>query len=225
MVHPSRGFLKPPSPLLRSEPAIIAGIASATLGELHGIDWAGLISNYDRIREKIEIVFPDFHDFNTRVRVKGGFRLDVPASYRVWKTDTGKAHFLLPPSLDGDRLVQNRKALMLTTIRSHDQYNTTVYGLDDRYRGVFGRRDVVFMNKADLAERGLQDGDLIDLTATLSSEPRKASKFTVVEYNIPRGSVAGYYPELNVVVTLEHYDRLSGTPSYKSVPVIVSAAA
>jgi molybdopterin-dependent oxidoreductase alpha subunit len=225
MVHASRGFLKPPSPLLRSEPAIIAGIASATLGGRHGIDWAGLIANYDRIREKIEIVFPDFHDFNKRVRVKGGFRLDVPASYRVWKTDTGKANFLLPPGLDGDRLVENRKALMLTTIRSHDQYNTTVYGLDDRYRGVFGRRDVVFMNKADLSDRGLQDGDLVDLTATLSKEPRKAAKFTVVEYNIPKGSVAGYYPELNVVVTLEHYDRLSGTPSYKSVPVIVAAAA
>lgn len=225
MVHASRGFLNPPGPLLRSEPAIIAGIAKATLGDRHGIDWDGLISNYDRIREKIEIVFPDFHDFNKRVRVKGGFRIDVPASYRVWKTDTGKANFLLSPSLDGDRLVENRQALMLTTIRSHDQYNTTVYGLDDRYRGVFGRRDVVFMNEADLADRGLRDGDLIDLTATLSSEPRKARKFTVVEYNIPKGSVAGYYPELNVVITLEHYDRLSGTPSYKSVPVIVSAAA
>ncbi len=225
MVHASRGFLNPPSPLLRSEPAIIAGIAKATLGDRHGVDWVGLVSNYDRIREKIEIVFPDFYDFNKRVRVKGGFRLDIPASYRVWKTDTGKANFLLPPSLDDDRLVENRQALMLTTIRSHDQYNTTVYGLNDRYRGVFGRRDVVFMNKTDLADRGLRDGDLIDLTATLSSEPRKARKFTVVEYNIPRGSVAGYYPELNVVVTLEHYDRLSGTPSYKSVPVIVSAAA
>jgi molybdopterin-dependent oxidoreductase alpha subunit len=225
MVHASRGFLKPPGPLLRSEPAIIAEIAKATLGDRHGIDWDVLVSNYDRIREKIEIVFPDFHDFNRRVRVKGGFRLDVPASYRVWKTESGKANFLLSPSLDGDRLVGNRQALMLTTIRSHDQYNTTVYGLDDRYRGVFGRRDVVFMNKTDLADRGLRDGDLIDLTATLSSELRKASKFTVVEYNIPKGSVAGYYPELNVVVTLGHHDRLSGTPSYKSVPVIVSAAA
>ncbi|MBO9127976.1 MULTISPECIES: FdhF/YdeP family oxidoreductase [unclassified Rhizobium] len=225
MVHASRGFLNPPSPLLRSEPAIIAGIAKATLGDRHGIDWDELIGNYDRIREKIEIVFPEFYDFNTRVRVKGGFRLDVPASYRVWKTDSKKAVFLLPPSLDGDRLVKDPWALMLTTIRSHDQYNTTVYGLDDRYRGVFGRRDVVFMNKMDLADRGLRDGDLIDLTATLSSEPRKARKFTVVEYNIPRGSVAGYYPELNVVIALDHYDRLSGTPSYKSVPVLVSAAA
>ncbi|MBB3979725.1 molybdopterin-dependent oxidoreductase alpha subunit [Rhizobium azooxidifex] len=225
MVHASRGFLNPPGPLLRSEPAIIAGIAKATLGSRHGIDWDGLISNYDRIRDKIEIVFPDFHEFNKRVRVKGGFRLDIPASYRVWKTESGKATFMLPPGLDGDHLLRNRDALMLTTIRSHDQYNTTVYGLDDRYRGVFGRRDVVFMNKTDLDDRGLRDGDLIDLTATLSSEPRKASKFTVVEYNIPKGSVAGYYPELNVVITLEHYDRLSGTPSYKSVPVIVSAAA
>ena len=225
MVHASRGFLNPPSPTLRSEPAIIAGIAKATLGERYGIDWDDLISNYDRIRDKIEVVFPDFHEFNKRVRVKGGFRLDVPASYRVWKTESGKAAFMLPPGLDGDHLLANRDALMLTTIRSHDQYNTTVYGLDDRYRGVFGRRDVVFMNKADLADRGLRDGDLVDLTATLSREPRKASKFTVVEYNIPKGSAAGYYPELNVMITLEHYDRLSGTPSYKSVPVMVSAAA
>jgi molybdopterin-dependent oxidoreductase alpha subunit len=224
MVHASRGFLKPPSEYLKSEPAIIAGIAKATLGDRYGIDWDGLIADYDRIREKIEAVFPEFYDFNKRVRVHGGFRLDVAASDRRWNTATGKANFLLAPGLDEDPRVKDPNVLVLTTIRSHDQYNTTVYGLDDRYRGVFGRRDVIFMNKGDLAARGLADGDVIDVEAayydTDADRPRKAARrYTAVAYNIPEGAVAGYYPEMNSVVALGHYDRKSGTPSYKGVPV------
>ncbi|MBY5814515.1 FdhF/YdeP family oxidoreductase [Rhizobium leguminosarum] len=227
MVHASRGFLNPPSDLLKSEPAIIAGIAKATLGNRHGIDWDGLVSNYDHIREKIETVFPDFADFNRRVRVKGGFRLDVAASFRRWNTASGKANFLVASGLDEDPLLKNPDALLLTTIRSHDQYNTTVYGLDDRYRGVFGRRDVVFMNKDDLSGRGLKDGDKIDVRGLVGAdEGRHAVRgFTAIAYDIPRGSIAGYYPELNAVMSLRHYDRQSGTPSYKGVPVVVSGAA
>ncbi len=226
MVHASRGFLKPPSEELRSEPAIIASIAKATLGDRHGIDWDGLIANYDRIREKIEVVFPDFHDFNKRVRVPGGFRLDVAASFRRWNTQSGKANFLVATGLDEDPLIKNPDALVLTTIRSHDQYNTTVYGLDDRYRGVFGRRDVIFMNKDDLAGRGLKDGDRIDIRGLIAAgeATHLVRGFTAVEYNIPKGSVAGYYPEMNAVMSLRHYDRLSGTPSYKGVPVMVAAS-
>jgi len=226
MVHASRGFLKPPSDLLRSEPAIIAGIAKATLGDRYGIDWDGLIANYDRVREKIEIVFPDFADFNKRVRVKGGFRLDVAASYRRWNTASGKANFLLAPGLDEDPLLKNPEALVLTTIRSHDQYNTTVYGLDDRYRGVFGRRDVVFMNVDDLKSRGLKDGDKIDVQGLAGENDgrRSVRGFTAIQYDIPRGSIAGYYPELNVVMSLRQYDHQSGTPSYKGVPVVVAGA-
>ncbi|MBB3319504.1 MULTISPECIES: FdhF/YdeP family oxidoreductase [unclassified Rhizobium] len=225
MVHASRGFLKPPSEALKSEPAIIANIAKATLGNRYGIDWDGMIADYDRIREKIEVVFPDFHEFNKRVRVHGGFRLDVAASFRRWNTKTGKANFLVAPGLDEDPLIKNPDALVLTTIRSHDQYNTTVYGLDDRYRGVFGRRDVIFMNKDDLAGRGLKDGDRIDIRGLVGTgeATHRVRGFTAVEYNIPRGSVAGYYPEMNAVVSLSHYDRISGTPSYKGVPVTVTA--
>ncbi|MDI7864229.1 FdhF/YdeP family oxidoreductase [Rhizobiaceae bacterium n13] len=226
MVHASRGFLKPPSDALKSEPAIIAGIAKATLGDRYGIDWDGLIADYDRIRDKIEEVFPDFFEFNKRVRVRGGFRLDVPASFRRWNTKSGKANFLLAPGLDEDPLLKSPDALVLTTIRSHDQYNTTVYGLDDRYRGVFGRRDVIFINKEELARRGLKDGDLIDIRGLVGTGEGThiVRGFTAVEYNIPNGSIAGYYPEMNAVLSLSHYDRQSGTPSYKGVPVMVSAA-
>ncbi|MEH7872146.1 FdhF/YdeP family oxidoreductase [Rhizobium laguerreae] len=227
MVHASRGFLNPPGESIRSEPAIIAGIAKATLGDRHGINWDEMIANYDLIRDKIEEVFPQFSEFNTRVRKPGGFRLDVAASFRRWNTPDGKANFLTSPQLFEDSPSADEDVLMLTTIRSHGQYNTTIYGLDDRYRGVFGRRDVVFMNTEDLADRGLKDGDRIDVLGLIGGPGDKhlVSGFTAVTYDIPRGSIAGYYPEMNVVMSLHHYDRQSGTPSYKGVPVRVAAAA
>jgi len=226
MVHASRGFLKPPGELLKSEPAIIAGIAKATLGERYSIDWDGLIADYSRIRDKIEVVFPEFFDFNMRIRVPGGFRLDVAASFRRWNTCNQKANFLLAGGLREDPFLTRKDALLLTTIRSHDQYNTTVYGMDDRYRGVFGRRDVLFMNTADLASLELSDGDLIDIRSLVGAEEgdRKVERFTAVAYDIPSGSVAGYYPELNALVPLQHFDRTSGTPSYKGVPVAIARA-
>ncbi|MGO8003117.1 FdhF/YdeP family oxidoreductase [Rhizobium ruizarguesonis] len=223
MVHASRGFLKPPSDVVKSEPAIVAGIAKATLGDRYGIDWDGMIADYDRIREKIESVFPIFFDFNARVRQPGGFRLEVGASERIWNTQSGKAQFLIAPGLDEDPVLADRDLLVLTTLRSHGQYNTTVYNLDDRYRGVFGRRDVLFMNKDDLAARGLAEGDRVLIEAAIGEDgERKVAGFTAVEYPIPRGSVAGYYPELNVVIPLSFFDKLSGTPAYKGVPVKVS---
>jgi molybdopterin-dependent oxidoreductase alpha subunit len=224
MVHASRGFLKPPGDEIRSEPAIIAGIAKATLGPLHDIDWDGMVDDYNRIREKIEIVFPDFRDFNTRVRRPGGFRLTVAASDRKWNTPSGKAHFLVAPSLNEDPRRSEPDVLVLTTLRSHDQYNTTIYGLDDRYRGVFGRRDIIFMGKQDLAARGLFDGDLVDIENTDTSGGKIVKGFTAVAYDIPPGSVAGYYPEMNRVIALADYDRKSGTPAYKGVPVRVRRA-
>ena len=223
MVHASRGFLKPPGEEIRSEPAIIAGIAKATLGERYGIGWDGMIEDYNRIREKIEIVFPDFHDFNTRVRKPGGFRLTVAASDRKWNTPSGKAHFLTAPGLDEDPRRVKPDVLVLTTLRSHDQYNTTIYGLDDRYRGVFGRRDVIFMNRQDLAARGLSDGDRIDVQGDAPSG-KTVKGFTAVAYDIPAGSVAGYYPEMNRIIALADYDHRSGTPAYKGVPVRVLKA-
>lgn len=229
MVHASRGFLKPPSEHLRSEPSIIAGMAEATLGEKHAIDWDGMVADYDRIRDKIETVFPDFYDFNKRIREPGGFHLDIPASRWEWRTSNGKANFIVALDIEEGPRRSYPDIITLTTVRSHDQYNTTVYGLNDRYRGVFGRRDVVFTNAIDLEERGLEDGSKVDIVAAPDdgeddSVKRVVAGFTAVQYDIARGSAAGYFPELNVLVALSHFDKKSGTPSYKATPVHIRAA-
>jgi len=230
MVHASTGRLPPPSPHVRSEPAIIAGIAKAVLGDRYGIDWDGMIANYDRIRDAIEGVLPAFVGYNNRIREPGGFRLPLPPTERRWVTPSGRAEFLVAPGVEADPRLEEPSVLTLTTLRSHDQYNTTIYGLDDRYRGVFGRRDVVFLNAEDLAARGLKAGDLVDVAAVPEAgEPPHPGaalrRLTVVAYDIPRGSAGAYYPEANVLIPLANYDKRSGTPSYKSVPVRISAAA
>ncbi len=222
MVHASGGKLPPVSEHLRSEPAIIAGMASATMPQSK-VGWMELVEDYDRIRDKIEAVFPDFKDFNARIKIPGGFRLPLPATERIWKTPSGKAEFLLFTGLNEDPIVHDGSVLRLTTIRSHDQYNTTIYGLDDRYRGVFGRRDVVFIHQDDLAAQNIQHGDAIDVeTALPNGTPLRLEGFTAIAYNIARGSVAAYYPEANGLVPLEYHDPQSGTPSYKSVPVRIT---
>jgi molybdopterin-dependent oxidoreductase alpha subunit len=227
MVHASRGGLKPASEHLRSEPAIIAGIALATLPNTR-VGWADLVSDYGKIRDCIEAVFPAFADFNARIKKPGGFRLYVAASEREWLTPTKKANFLVYPGLEEDLVVPDRDALTLTTIRSHDQYNTTIYGMNDRYRGIKGRRDVVFANERDLSSRGLKHGDLVDITVVPDAESKQSDRvmrnLTAVAYNIAQGSIATYYPEANVLVALDHYDAKSGTPSYKSTPVLLRAA-
>lgn len=217
MVHASRGFLKPVGPELKSEPAIVAGMAKAALPH-SGIDWDWLVADYDRIRDAIEAVFPDFRDYNQRVRQKGGFRLTVGASERKWNTPSGKACFHVHP-ISG--ATGEEGALLLTTIRSHDQYNTTIYGMDDRYRGIKGRRDVIFANAEDMAERGLKHGDRVDLEA---GPGRRLSGYTLVAHAIARGSLAAYYPEANCLIALEDRDRHSGTPNYKSIPVSITSA-
>src|SRR6202022_1055707 len=227
MVHASHGGLKPASEHLRSEPAIIAGIALVTLPNTR-VGWTDLVSDHGKIRDSIEAVFPAFADFNARIEKPGGFRLYVAASEREWLTPTKKANFLVYPGLDEDPRVDDREALTLTTIRSHDQYNTTIYGMNDRYRGITGRRDVVFVNEHDLSSRGLKHGDLVDITVVpdAGSKPGKRvmRNLTAVTFNIAQGSVAAYYPEANVLVALDHYDVKSGTPSYKSTPVLISAS-
>ncbi|MGF6709517.1 molybdopterin-dependent oxidoreductase alpha subunit [Luteibacter sp. W1I16] len=219
MVHASSGKLPPASPSLRSEPAIVAGIAAATLPQSR-VPWMDLIMDYDRIRDGIEAVFPDFADFNRRIRVPGGFRLPLPPTERVWKTPSGKAQLIPFVGVDEDLTLADTSILKLATIRSHDQYNTTIYGMDDRYRGVFGRRDVVFMNAEDMADRGINEGDAIVVeTAFDLHSARSLTGVIAVIYNISRGSVATYYPEGNGLVPLDYIDPASGTPSYKSVPV------
>lgn len=228
MVHASQGGLAPASEHLRSEPAIVAGIAKALL-PASKVDWEGLVADYDRIRDGIEAVFPIFEDFNRRVREPGGFRLYIGASQRDWGGPGRKANFMVSPGLNEDLRHVGPDVLTLTTVRSHDQYNTTIYGFNDRYRGVEGRRDIVFMNAEDLRARGLAHGDRIDVESCLAAgpdgEPRRVLGFTAIEYALPRGSAAMYFPEGNGLVPLESHDARSGTPGYKSIPVRVRAAA
>jgi molybdopterin-dependent oxidoreductase alpha subunit len=222
MVHASMGKLPPASEHLRSEPAIVAGMACATLPNSK-VPWQELISDYDRIRDGIESVFPDFADFNVRIRHPGGFRLPLPPTERVWKTASGKAQFIPFPAPNEDAPIAGEGTLILTTIRSHDQYNTTIYGLDDRYRGVFGRRDVVFINEDDLAQHHIEHGDIVDIETVLpGGVGLRLGGFTAVAYDIARGSVAAYYPEANALLPLGYHDPQSGTPSYKSIPVRIS---
>ena len=225
MVHASRGRLPPASPLLRSEPAIVAGIAAASLPSSN-VPWMEMIDDYDRIRAAIEAVFPDFADFNERIRVPGGFRLPLPATQRLWNTASGKAEFLVFAGLGEDPQPADGDVLKLTTLRSHDQYNTTIYGLDDRYRGIFGRRDVLFMNEADLRSQGLEHGDRVNIeSVTDSAGDRRLLGLTVVAHDIAVGSVGAYYPEANVLLPLDHIDPMSGTPAYKCIPVRVHRSA
>ncbi|WP_034220599.1 FdhF/YdeP family oxidoreductase [Arenimonas donghaensis] len=227
MVHASQGGLKPASPRLKSEPAIVAGIARALLPDSQ-VDWDHLVADYDRIRDGIEAVFPIFKDFNQRVRQPGGFRLYVGASVRDWGGPGARARFIVSPGLNEDLRVQGDGVLTLTTVRSHDQYNTTIYGYSDRYRGVEGRRDVVFVNADDLRERGLAPGDRIDIVSCLPPNEaggvREVRGFTAVAYELPRGSAAMYFPEGNALVSLDCHDAASGTPGYKSIPVRIRAA-
>ncbi len=230
MVHASRGLNPPASEHLRSEPWIVAELAHAALGVDSGVDWRGLAADYDLIREKIEAVFPAaFAGYNERIRIPGGFRLPAPPSDRVWKTATGRAR-LMPFRHDDPAITEATRGdpdvLVLTTIRSHDQYNTTIYGLNDRYRGVKGRRDVVFAHPADLAARGLADGDRIDLVAAFAQDgaDRSVRGFTVVSRDLPRGCLAAYYPEANPLLPLSERDARSTTPAYKAIPVRMTAA-
>jgi molybdopterin-dependent oxidoreductase alpha subunit len=220
MVHASAGRNKPASEHLLSEPAIVAGMARATLGNRSVVDWERLVSDYDRIRDAIEDVFPIFERYNVRVRLPGGFHLVSTARERIWTTPSGKAHFLLYDGLGEDAREDDLEVLWLSTIRSHDQYNTTIYSKSDRYRGVCGQRDVVFLNKSELDKRGLKDGDRVDLI-TLSNDgiERRVRNFRAVGYSFPDGCCAAYYPEANPLVPLYAYDPLSFTPSSKGIPI------
>ncbi|PTW94060.1 CbbBc protein [Achromobacter mucicolens] len=224
MVHASRGKLLPASTHLRSEPAIIAGMAQATLPRSR-VNWAHLIEDYDRIRDLIEKIYPDFRDYNARIRIPGGFRLPLPPTERIWKTASGKAEFIPFAGLREDPDIVEGNILRLTTLRSHDQYNTTIYGLDDRYRGVFGRRDVLFMNATDLARHGIAHGDEVEIVTSLPGQTHRRLRLTAIQHDIAAGSVGAYYPEANNLCPLDYQDTASGTPSYKSIPVRIRKAA
>ena len=228
MVHISVGINPPASEQLLSEPAIVARLAAATLGARSNTPWLWMLEDYSRIRDKIEAVFPDFHEFNERIKVPGGFRLRNTASERVWNTASKKAVFKthhVPTETPLQRARQRKGdaiVFALMTTRSHDQYNTTIYGADDRYRGVFGQRRVVFVNSEDIRALGMKDGDWIDFqTVWDDGEERRAEGFKLVSYNIPRGCVAAYYPETNPLVPLSSVAANAGTPTSKCIPVLM----
>jgi len=223
IVHTSRGNLEPPSDQLLSEPAIVARLATATLGGRTNVAWMQLIEDYDRIRDLIARVVPDCEDMNRRVRQKGGFYLPNAARDDDYKTKTGKARFSIstiePVCLEPGQF-------LLTTLRTHDQYNTTIYGLDDRYRGIFHGRRVVLINSADMKEHGWKAGEQLDITSHFCNEGkeelRTAARFVAVPYEIPRRCVATYFPEANVLVPISSVALRSNTPTSKAVIVSFS---
>ncbi|NEU11730.1 FdhF/YdeP family oxidoreductase [Methylobacterium sp. BTF04] len=228
MVHGSGGINKPASPELRSEIAIIAGMAAATVGS-DKVDWAALADDYDGIRTLIERTIPGFTGYNVRVRRPRGFMLRNLAAERNFETETGRANFsadALPDATEDQRARKMPGTFVLQTFRSHDQYNTTIYGLDDRYRGVYGERRVVFAHPDDLAEIRAVTGDRVDIVGTHDDGvTRVAESFRLVPFDMPRGNLAGYYPELNVLVPLSTFGRESDTPTSKSVMVSLRAPA
>lgn len=222
-MHGSRGVAEPASENIRSEPYIIAGIAKATLGSRFNVDWDGWRDDYSIVRDEIAKTYPEiFHDFNQRMWQPGGFHKPLPARERQWKTKSGKAEFMVPKVLgeDPDMPERGADALRLMTLRSDSQFNTTIYGLDDRFRGVKGSRMIVLMNKDDMAANGLSEGDRISLQ-TISDDgfDRRVTGLAVKEYDIPAGCIGGYYPECNPLLPLWHYAEESKVPGAKSIPV------
>ncbi|MDF2692284.1 MAG: putative dehydrogenase [Labilithrix sp.] len=222
VVSSSRGTLAPASDALKSEVAIVCELARATLGQQSRVDWEGLAGDYGVIREHISRVVPELHHFAERIQEPGGFYLGNSARERVFRTETERARFTIHPiphhDLRGGRL-------LMMTVRSHDQYNTTVYGLDDRYRGVENGRRIIFMNAEDIAERGLTAGALVDITSHAGDGERVAERFAVVPYALPRSCAATYFPETNVLVPLDSVADRSNTPTSKSIIISVKPSA
>ena len=226
--HGSRGRVAPASPELMSEPAILAGIALATLPDNSKVPWAEWTEDYARIRHAIEQTWPaTFVGLNKNMFKPGGITRPVAARERKWNTRSGKANFLLPTKMFAGTSENygGEGVLQLTTVRSNDQFNTSIYGYHDRFRGVKGTRMVVFMNDADIASMGFAADDLVDLTTAIDDgHERIVRALQVVPYNIPKGSCAAYFPEATPLVPLGHHDLKAHTPAYKAIPVRISAS-
>ena len=219
IINPSRGHGEPASQHLLSEPAIVAGLAKATLGSRSTVGWDGLVANYDRIRDRIERVVPGFENFNARIRKDVFYLPNDARDRRKFNNPEGKAKFsisqLTPPNLAPDQY-------LMTTVRSHDQFNTTIYGLDDRYRGVYNGRRVIFMNGDDIKAAGLRQGQLVDLTSYYKDETRTACHFMVAPMEIARRCTATYFPEANVLVSINNSADRSNTPVSKSLVISIA---
>jgi anaerobic selenocysteine-containing dehydrogenase len=220
MVHESKGRLNPGSEHLRSEISIVAGLGEALFGE--DVGWSAMANDYRVIRRHIEHVVPGFDDYERRVHEPGGFMLPRgPHDSRTFPTATGKARFTRN---EFDVIVVPEGHLILQTVRSQDQFNTTIYGFDDRYRGIRGGRRVVFVNETDLADRGLHDADEVDLISVFSDGERYAKGFRAVAYPTPKGCAAAYFPEANVLVPLDSTALGSNQPASKSIIIRIEAA-
>lgn len=219
VVQSSTGKLEPASPQLQSEVAIICSMARAALGTRSTVDWDAMSGNYDRIRDAIARTITGCEAYNEKVRTPGGFYLPNKARDNEYVTKTGKANFTVNPI--PERHLEPGQ-LVLMTIRSHDQFNTTIYGLHDRYRGVHSERRVIFMNAQDMADRGLEPRQVVDITSHFSGQTREAPHFIVVPFEIPRGCSAIYFPEGNVLVPIGSVAARSNTPVSKYVPVTVA---
>jgi molybdopterin-dependent oxidoreductase alpha subunit len=214
VVQMSKGNLDPVSQELLSEPLIVCGLAKATLGNRSKVNWGLYEQHYDYIRNDIELTIPGFDNYNQRVRKPGGFYLPNGSRERKFNTATGKAQFTQT------EVTFHKPApgeYMMMTIRSHDQFNTTIYGLDDRYRGVYNERRIIFMNEHDIAKEGLKAGDVVDLYNYHGGKERVARKFIIVKFSIPEGCTATYFPETNVLVPIDTTADRSNTPMSKMV--------
>ncbi|PYL55890.1 MAG: hypothetical protein DMF29_00085, partial [Verrucomicrobia bacterium] len=219
IINPSRGHADPASEHLRSEPAIIAGLAKATLGSRTTVNWENLIANYDRVRDHIEHVIAGFDDFNARIRKDVFYLPNDARDRRKFNNPEGKAKFIIS-ELTSHRLEPDQ--YLMTTVRSHDQFNTTIYGLNDRYRGVYNGRRVIFMNTDDMNAAGLQQGQLVDLTSYYKDETRVARHFMVAPIEIARRCTATYFPEANVLVSINNSADRSNTPVSKSIIISIA---
>ena len=219
IINPSRGVLEPASDQLKSEPAIIAELARAALGKRNSVDWEGLISDYDRIRDHIEHVIPGFENFNERIAQDVFYLPNAARDHRKFNNKIGKALFTVHP-IPRNELEPGKFILM--TIRSHDQFNTHIYGLDDRYRGIYNGRRVLFMNPEDVREAGLMQGQIVDLTSHFDGEMRHARHFQIAPYPIARGCTATYFPEGNVLVPINSVAERSNTPTSKFVVISIA---
>jgi molybdopterin-dependent oxidoreductase alpha subunit len=219
IINPSRGHLEPASKELLSEPAIVAGLAKATLGSRSRVDWDGLVGDYDRIRQHIEHVIPGFEKYNERARAGFFYLPNEARDERKFNNREGKAKFIVS-KLEVQKL--NSGEYLMTSIRSHDQFNTTIYGLSDRYRGVYNGRRVIFMNAHDVRETGLQQGQIVDLTSYFKGEERMAKAFMIAPFNIPRGCTATYFPEANVLISINSTADRSNTPTSKSIVIRIT---
>ena len=216
VVHTSRGVNEPCSAHLKSEPAIVSGIAQALFGNDGGMDWWAMADNYDVVRNHIEGSIAGFDQFNQKVRRPEGFYLPNGPRDGNFTTPSGKAHFSMN-AMEVQKVKEGRFIMM--TIRSHDQYNTTIYGLDDRYRGIENERRVVLMHADDMQEAGLSHLADVNIVGWYNNERRVAEHFLVIPYPIARGCVATYFPETNCLVPLEHTALKSNTPVSKWIEV------